>query len=110
MYNGFRVLNTPAELTNTAYGWVLTTKLCFVGLAVALGGWNRLVGFPAAIAIAAVPDDSKKALHVITSILRIESIALLIVLCAAAVLTTSAPPTSNRNSIDAFLTLTKEVS
>ena len=95
LYNAFRVLNHPAELVSTDYGWVLTTKLCFVGIAIALGGWNRFIGFPAVFAAAAEPNTEKTKLHTITSVLRAESVALLIVLLAAAVLTASAPPTSN---------------
>ena len=95
IYNAFRVLNHPAELGSTEYGWVLTTKLCFVGIAIALGGWNRFIGFSAVIAAAAEPDTQKTKLRVITSVLRAESIALLIVLLAAAILTASAPPTSS---------------
>ena len=93
VYNAFRVLSQPAELVSTEYGWVLTTKLCFVGIAIALGGWNRFIGFPAVLAAAAEPDTEKTKLHVIASVLRAESIALLIVLFAAGVLTASAPPT-----------------
>ena len=95
IYNAVRVLNQPAELVSTEYGWVMTTKLCFVGIAIALGGWNRFIGFPAVLAAAAEPDTEKTRLHAITSVLRVESIALLIVLLAAGVLTASAPPTSN---------------
>ena len=95
LYNAFRVLNHPAELGSTEYGWVLTTKLCFVGIAIALGGWNRFIGFPAVFAAAAELNTEKTKLHTITSVLRAESIALLIVLFAAAVLTANAPPTSN---------------
>ena len=95
IYNAIRVLNKPAELGATEYGWVLTTKLCFVGIAIALGAWNRFSGFPALDAAAAKPATEQKALRVITSILRAESIALLIVLLAAAVLTANAPPASN---------------
>ena len=92
LYNAFRVLNAPTELVSTEYGWVLTTKLCFVGIAIALGGWNRFVGFPRTLQAAQAPIDWK--LRAITVVLRVESIALLIVVLAAAVLTASAPPTS----------------
>ena len=95
LYNAFRVLNQPAELGSTEYGWVLTTKLCIVGIAIALGGWNRFIGFPAVLAAVTEPDTRKNNLHAITRVLRVESIALLIVLLAAAVLTASAPPSSN---------------
>ncbi len=95
IYNAFRVLNQPTELGSTEYGWVLTTKLCFVGIAIALGGWNRFIGFPAALAAVGASDTKKNNLHAITWVLRAESIALLIVLFAAAILTASAPPSSN---------------
>jgi putative copper resistance protein D len=91
IYNAIRVLNKPAELGTTEYGWVLTTKLCFVGIAIALGAWNRFSGFPAVEAASESVTEQTK-LRVITSILRVESIALLFVLLAAAVLTANAPP------------------
>ena len=95
LYNAVRVLNHPAELVTTEYGWVLITKLCFVGIAIVLGGWNRFIGFPAVFAAAVEPATERTKLNVITSVLRAESIALLIVLLAAAILTASAPPASN---------------
>ena len=92
-YNAYRVLNAPAELLQTQYGWVLTAKLCFVALAVALGGWNRFVGFPAALANQ--PSDGDRAgITPVLTVLRVESIALLLVLLAAAVLTGNAPPST----------------
>ena len=92
LYNAFRVLNAPTELVSTEYGWVLTTKLCFVGIAIALGGWNRFVGFPQTLRGSQAPAD--EMLRSITVVLRVESIALLIVMLAASVLTASAPPTA----------------
>lgn len=94
LYNALRVLNAPAELVRTEYGWVLTTKLCLAGAAMALGGWNRFVGFPAAVAAGAMPLAAGKNLRAISAVLRIESIVLLVVLVAAAILGASAPPAS----------------
>jgi putative copper resistance protein D len=93
LYNAYRVLNAPAELLQTQYGWVLTAKLCFVALAVALGGWNRFVGFPAVLANQR-SDGNRAGITPILAVLRVESIALLIVLLAAAVLTGNAPPST----------------
>lgn len=93
LYNAYRVLNTPTELLGTRYGWVLTVKLCFVTLAVALGGWNRMVGFPAALADRSI-DNGRARFVSVLAVLRVESVALLIVLIAAAVLTGSAPPST----------------
>ena len=53
VYNAIRVLNHRAELGTTKYGWVLTIKLCFVGIAIALGAWARFSGFPAVEAASA---------------------------------------------------------
>ena len=92
-YNGFRVLNTPRDLVATQYGWILVVKLVFVALAIALGGWNRFYGFPKASTSARL-ENWYASLLPATVVLQIESIALLIVLAAAAVLTGSAPPAS----------------
>jgi putative copper resistance protein D len=83
-YNAYRVLGSPRELIEVDYGQVLTFKLCLVVIAIALGGFNKLVGLPAAA--------SPRGLRSVTTVLRIESVALLLVLTAAAVLTSSAPP------------------
>lgn len=89
-FNTIRVLAHPADLVTTYYGSVLTTKLAFVAIAIGLGAYNRFVGFPKSLGRwrAAVGPDLGPA----TVVLRIESIALLVVLGAAAILTGSAPP------------------
>lgn len=83
-YNAYRVLNSPRDLVEVDYGNVLSFKVALVLLAIALGGFNKLVGLPAAA--------SQAGLRRVIFVLRIESIALLLVLIAAAVLTSSAPP------------------
>ena len=93
LYNAYRVLNTPGELLATQYGWVLSAKICFVLLAVVLGGWNRFFGFPDATAGDAV-DRGNNRFRTVLPVLRFESIALVIVLIAAAILTGSAPPST----------------
>lgn len=90
LFNTFRVLARPTDLVTTDYGWVLTTKLTFVVFAIGLGAYNRFVGFPKALGI--WRGSEKPSLGPAMLILRIESIALLMVLGAAAVLTGSAPP------------------
>lgn len=90
-YNSYRVLGSPRDLVEADYGQVLVFKLCFVLVAIALGGYNKFVGLPAAVATAP-PASAKRGLHTAIAVLRIESIALLLVLIAAAVLTSSAPP------------------
>jgi len=60
-------------------------KVVLVSVAIALGGFNKFVGLPTA-------DASQTGLRKVIAVLRIESIALLLVLIAAAFLTSSAPP------------------
>jgi putative copper resistance protein D len=64
----------------------LTVKLVLVALAVALGGYNKLRGFPALVA------DHAGARPVVALVLRIESLLLAGAVLAAAVLTSQAPP------------------
>lgn len=83
-YNSYRVLSSPSQLIELDYGQVLTFKLCLVSIAIVLGGFNKLIGLPAA--------TSPRGLRTVITVLRIESVVLLFVLMAAAVLTSSAPP------------------
>ena len=95
LYNAFRVLNTPAEVVSTGYGWILLTKLCCVAIAMALGGWNRFIGFPAMLAEIDLQPRNSARFRAVRTVLRVESVVLLIVLLAAAVLTTNVPPASS---------------
>lgn len=91
VYNSYRMLGSLRDLSESDYGHVLVFKLCFVLLAIALGGLNRFHGLPEARS----SGDSvrtQQGLRIVIAILRVESIALLLVLAAAAVLTSSAPP------------------
>ena len=90
VFNTYRVLAHPAELVTTGYGWVLTTKLAFVAVAIGLGAYNRFVGFP--MASGRWQEAGGQNLRSVTLVMRIESIVLLLVLGAAAVLAESAPP------------------
>lgn len=90
-YNAYRVLGSPRDLVEGDYGHVLVFKLCFVVVAIVLGGFNRFYGLPAALTSNA-PAKAQRGLRTVVAILRIESGALLLVIVAAAVLTSSAPP------------------
>jgi putative copper resistance protein D len=90
-YNAYRVLGSFRDLIEVDYGHVLVFKLCFVLVAIALGGFNKFFGLPAATSLLS-PAKAHRGLRTVTTALRIESIALLLVLVAAAVLTSSAPP------------------
>lgn len=101
-YNAYRVLNQPTDLVAGEYGWILSTKLCLVLLAMGLGAWNRFFGFPAVCAAGdgtaedyAASDQSTTwvaSMKTVITILRVESMILLAVLVAAAFLTSSTPP------------------
>lgn len=93
-YNAWRVLDSPRDLVALDYGQVLVFKVCFVLIAIALGGFNKFVGLPASLAAPSTSLNLQAGLRRVIAVLRLESIALLLVLLAAAVLTNSAPPGS----------------
>jgi putative copper export protein len=87
LYNAWQRVGTLQNVVGNPYGNALLVKLSFIGLAVALGGYNKLFGFPA---LMASPRTSSRVI----AILRVESFLLLGALAAAAVLTTQQPPTA----------------
>ncbi len=91
-YNAWRVLGSPRDLVQTDYGMVLAFKVFLVMMAIALGAFNRFLGLPAALAPAVAAARSQRALRTIVTALRIESLVLLLVIAAAALLSGSAPP------------------
>lgn len=93
-YNTYRVIGSPRGLLETDYGRVLAFKLCLVLIAIALGGVNKFLGLPAALSAASAPEKANRALGMLIAVLRVESIALLLVLGAAAVLSNNAPPSA----------------
>jgi putative copper export protein len=86
IFNAWRGLGKLDNLAATPYGVALTVKLVLVALAVALGGYNKLRGFPAIVA------GQAGARPVVVLVLRIESLLLAAAVLAAAVLTSQAPP------------------
>lgn len=77
-------LGSPAELTATTYGRVLLVKLAAVALAVGLAALNRWRFLPKLRR-----GGSQKALR---TWMRLESLALLLVLLATGALSSTAPP------------------
>lgn len=90
-YNSYRVLDSARDLLEESYGQVLLLKLLLVLAAIALGGFNRFLGLPAALSTRPAPA-AQRGLAMVMTILRVESLVLLLVLLAAAVLTNNAPP------------------
>ncbi|MFT5643054.1 MAG: putative copper resistance protein D [Janthinobacterium sp.] len=89
LYNSWQRLGEFDKLFGNAYGNALTVKVALVLLAVALGGYNKWIGF-ASISTA----TSTQALARVSAILRVEAWLLLAALSAAAVLVSQAPPAS----------------
>lgn len=90
-YNSYRVLASPGDLFDGGYGQVLLVKILLVLIAIALGGYNKFLGLPASLAMHHLAVARRGLLAVMT-VLRIESVVLLMVFAAAAVLASSAPP------------------
>jgi len=90
-YNAYRVLGSPRDLLDERYGYVLLIKLLLVLVAIALGGFNRFFGLPACYAMQPSPVAAR-GLGTVMRILRLESLVLVLILLAAAMLANSAPP------------------
>ena len=69
-YNTYRVLDSPRDLIEGDYGHVLVFKLGFVLVAIALGGFNRFHGLPAAMSVQ--PEKARRGLRGVIAVLRIE--------------------------------------
>ncbi|MDR5794224.1 CopD family protein [Caballeronia sp. LZ008] len=93
-YNGLRSVDTPAGFVASGYGQILMLKLGLVLVAAALGGHNRFFEMPRLLA--ALQQDSMRAaepaLKRFSRVLHVESIVLVAVLIAAAVLVSSPLP------------------
>lgn len=83
VWNSWQRLGAPQDLWSHPYGMLLSLKLALFTLAALLGGWNRVAGFPRA------RSGAKDAAM---RVLRIESVALLAALVAAAALASQQPP------------------
>lgn len=95
-YNGWRGVGASANLFGSAYGQVLLLKLALVVLAAALGGHNRFFEMPALLAAFKSPSPNAHAfvrsLRRFGVVLQVESLVLLGVIAAAAVLASSPLP------------------
>jgi putative copper resistance protein D len=85
IYNAWHRLGSLEHLSGNLYGNALVFKVALVAAAVALGGYNKLVGFPA-LATSLVKRPR------VVLVLRIELAILLGALIAASILTSTQPP------------------
>ncbi|VWC22675.1 copper resistance protein CopD [Burkholderia lata] len=93
-YNGWRGVDTPANLLASTYGQILLLKLALVLIAAALGGHNRFFGMPTLLAALQAPDAAMPVglLRRFGTVLRIEAAVLAGALAVAAVLVSSPLP------------------
>jgi putative copper export protein len=87
-YNAWRVFGTWAQVGTGAYETTLAVKLLLVALAVAVGGYNKFIGFPDAAV------GRTGAMTRITGLLQIESVLLAGAMLAAVMLAAMPPPAS----------------
>jgi putative copper resistance protein D len=87
IYSAWHRVGTTEHLLNTTYGMTLLAKVGLVMAAIALGGYNKFVGLPAA-------SRSPRGLSLVRAVLQVETFLLLGALLAAAALTSQLPPTA----------------
>lgn len=86
-YSAWHRVGTTEHLLNTAYGMTLLAKVGLVLAAIALGGYNKFVGLPAA-------SRSPRRINLVRAVLQVETFLLLGAVFAAAALTSQQPPTA----------------
>jgi putative copper resistance protein D len=85
IYSGLHRVGTTEHLVHTAYGWTLLAKIGLVLIAIALGGYNKFIGLPAA-------SRSPRGVKLVRAVLQVETFLVLGALLAAAALTSQQPP------------------
>ena len=85
VYSAWHRIGAAVHLQQTFYGVTLVVKVALVLLAVALGGYNKFFGLPAA-------SRSSRGLRTVRMALRVESVVLSGVMLAASILISQAPP------------------
>lgn len=85
VYSGWHRVGAPEHLAHTTYGKTLLIKVGLVLVAIALGGYNKYFGLPLA-------SRSIAGVRLARTVLKVESVVLLSVLLAAAILTAQQPP------------------
>lgn len=88
-----RVVEIPQDLVGNPYGTALIIKVGFVLCAAALGGFNRFVVMPSLLRSLKQPGRAERgARGRFARILQVEAAFLILVILAAAVLTSTSPP------------------
>jgi putative copper resistance protein D len=93
VFSAWHNLGSAAALTGNLYGTTLLIKAGLVGVAVVIGGCNRFIVMPSLLDGLRRNDAAGVSqLRRFTLILRLETVVLLSVLIAAAVLSSTSPP------------------
>lgn len=87
VYSAWHRVGTPDHLLHSFYGMTLLVKVALVLAAIALGGYNKFIGLPAA-------SRTHSGIQLVQATLQIESIVLLGAVFSAAILTAQQPPTA----------------
>ncbi|MES2256898.1 MAG: CopD family protein [Pseudomonadota bacterium] len=87
IFSAWHRVGTSDHLLHTFYGMTLLVKIALVLAAIALGGYNKFIGLPAA-------SRSHRGVRLVRATLQIESFLLLGALFSAAILTSQQPPTA----------------
>lgn len=95
LFSAWHNLGSLAGLSGNLYGTALIVKVAMVAFAALLGGFNRFLVMPKLLAGLRSPGQpGQLALRKFTLILRIEAVVLLAILVAAAILSSTSPPTA----------------
>jgi copper transport protein len=86
----WRILGSWGGLVQTAYGWLLLTKIALALVVVGLGGWNRWRTLPA-VAAAVGYGDRERAAVTVTRTVRVEAVLLVVLLGVTGFLTNQSP-------------------
>jgi putative copper resistance protein D len=93
VFNVWHAVGDWNLLLGSVYGKALLVKLLLVAVAAALGGYNRFRVLPGVFELLRQPGtNSRDWKRTLVRVLRIEAVALLLVLVAATVLGSSEPP------------------
>jgi putative copper resistance protein D len=87
LYSAWHRVGTAEHLVGTGYGITLLVKVALVLFAIALGGYNKFIGLPAAA-------NSAEGQRTVRFVLRLEAVAVLGALAAAAFLVSQQPPSA----------------
>ncbi len=86
----WRIVGSWSGLVETAYGWLLLTKVAIALIVAGLGGWNRWRTLPA-VRSAAGFGDRERASAAVTRTVRVEAVLLVVLLGVTGFLVNQSP-------------------